>query len=305
MPTLPKRAQLFSRGPTFADYRARPPHPQRKSGGKRPRLESDNNTPLVSLVTICRNAATTLPRTLDSVRAQTYPNIEYIVVDGASTDETLDILRANEDIITLWISEPDRDISEAVNKALSMATGEIIIQLWSDDWLEKDFSQISVDTLNIHNVDFIYGDLLASKDGKIEFLAKSSADYASKISYMFPIRTPSLTVTKNFLNTVGPYSEIISVSNDYEWLLRAHTIGLSGIYEPKLIVHYSLCGWSSNNFLTGLWQAFYVAWVYNGPKTKIIQSYMNFLFRHLAKTALAKFLSPGTMKALKSALQRT
>ena len=90
--------------------------------------------PSLTIITPCLNAAATLPATLASVRAQRYPGLEHIVVDGGSTDGTLDLLRATEGI--RWISEPDRGLADALNKGIAMATGDVIGELNADDVYE-------------------------------------------------------------------------------------------------------------------------------------------------------------------------
>ena len=90
--------------------------------------------PSLTIITPCLNAAATLPATLASVRAQEYPGLEHIVVDGGSTDGTLDVLRSAQGI--RWISERDRGLSHALNKGIAMATGEVIGELNADDVYE-------------------------------------------------------------------------------------------------------------------------------------------------------------------------
>lgn len=80
--------------------------------------------PKITVITVCRNVGDELQSTIDSVRTQTYGNIEFIVIDGGSTDNTLDIIKRNEDKIDKWISEPDKGIYDAMNKGVRMATGE-------------------------------------------------------------------------------------------------------------------------------------------------------------------------------------
>ena len=89
--------------------------------------------PKVSIITPCLNHAAFLEDTLKCVISQDYPNIEYIVVDGGSTDKSLDIIRRHENGITRWISEPDQGQSDAINKGFKMATGEVVAWLNSDD----------------------------------------------------------------------------------------------------------------------------------------------------------------------------
>ena len=95
--------------------------------------EVSSAKPLISIITVCLNSGTTLQRTIDSVRKQTYANIEYIVIDGGSTDDTLKIIRSNEEYITHWLSEPDRGLYDAMNKGIDRATGEWIHLLNADD----------------------------------------------------------------------------------------------------------------------------------------------------------------------------
>lgn len=90
--------------------------------------------PTLTIITPCLNAVTTLPATLESVRAQGYPGLEHVVVDGGSTDGTVELLRAAEGI--RWLSEPDRGLSHALNKGIAMAHGEVIGELNADDVYE-------------------------------------------------------------------------------------------------------------------------------------------------------------------------
>ena len=93
------------------------------------------NQPLISIVTICYNSAATLEETIQSVLGQDYPAIDYVIVDGGSTDGTIDIVRKYEDRLGTFISEPDRGISDAFNKGIAAAKGRIIGMINSDDHL--------------------------------------------------------------------------------------------------------------------------------------------------------------------------
>ena len=112
--------------------------------------------PLVSVITVCYNSARMLKRTIKSPRLQTYTEIEYIVIDGASKDNTLQVIKENQDIIDLWISEPDNGLYFAMNKGLELANGDYVISInagdmfYLPDTLEKIFSshQDDVDTVS-------------------------------------------------------------------------------------------------------------------------------------------------------------
>jgi glycosyltransferase involved in cell wall biosynthesis len=100
-----------------------------QSGGLRANgitKRSQENMPLIAVITVVRNGEKTLEQTILSAINQTYTNVEYIVVDGASTDGTLDIIRKYDDRIGYWVSEPDEGIYDAMNKGIDLATGEWI-----------------------------------------------------------------------------------------------------------------------------------------------------------------------------------
>src|ERR1022692_4955582 len=92
----------------------------------------------ITIVTVCRNSEAFLAATIKSVVGQTYPNLEYIIIDGASTDGTLTIIKQYESEIDAWLSEPDTGMYEAMNKGLHLATGDYILMLNSDDLLTSN-----------------------------------------------------------------------------------------------------------------------------------------------------------------------
>ncbi|MCB0383237.1 MAG: glycosyltransferase, partial [Psychroserpens sp.] len=102
--------------------------------------------PLISIITVVFNGEKYLQQTIDSVTNQTYKNIEYIIIDGGSTDETLNIIKANESHIDFWISERDNGLYDAMNKGISKAKGELIGMINSDDWYELNAVETVVNT---------------------------------------------------------------------------------------------------------------------------------------------------------------
>ena len=130
------------------------------SGGLRTKgitKQSQENQPLITVVTVVRNGEKTLEKTILSVINQTYKNVEYIIVDGASTDGTLEVIKKHEDRISYWISEPDKGIYDAMNKGIDLATGDYIALLNSDDWYEKDTCEIIANKINEGRADIYYG----------------------------------------------------------------------------------------------------------------------------------------------------
>ncbi|SMO60641.1 glycosyltransferase family 2 protein [Solitalea koreensis] len=121
------------------------------------------NLPVLSVITIVYNGADLIARTMKSVLSQTYSNIEYIIVDGASTDNTLDLIKKQEAQIALWVSEKDKGIYDAMNKGLELATGDYILymnagdQFFANDTVEKIFAKDP-------KADIYYGDTLIVDD---------------------------------------------------------------------------------------------------------------------------------------------
>ncbi|HOT76744.1 MAG TPA: glycosyltransferase [Candidatus Wallbacteria bacterium] len=97
--------------------------------------------PKVSVITIVYNGAAGIERTIKSVLGQGYKNLEYIIVDGGSIDGTIDIVKKYEDKIARWVSEKDRGISDAMNKGIALATGDIVGMIHADDWYGTERSR--------------------------------------------------------------------------------------------------------------------------------------------------------------------
>ena len=119
--------------------------------------------PLLSVITVCYNAKETIENTILSVIKQSYNNVEYVIIDGASTDGTLDLIKKYESKINYWISEPDKGIYDAMNKATKVATGDYLFFLNSDDiFYNNDVLSEFAAVLNSNNTIY-YGDVIFSK----------------------------------------------------------------------------------------------------------------------------------------------
>lgn len=179
------------------------------------------SVPKCSIITVVYNGKTVLPATLESIACQTYRNFEYIVIDGASADGTIEVIRQNERYITKWISEPDRGLYDAMNKGLALAEGEYVWFLNAGDrifdaqTLEKIFTNAPSDA------DVIYGDTLVvdqnGKDiGPRRLSVHAGLSWKSLRDGMV-VCHQAVLVRKSL---AGFYNLRYRVAGDYEWLIR-------------------------------------------------------------------------------------
>jgi len=133
--------------------------------------------PLISIVTVVYNGSEFIEETITSVLSQTYKKIEYIIIDGGSTDGTIDVIRNYEDAITYWVSEKDNGMYDALNKGFDRATGDIFAYLNSDDlYKSPDIIEKVVDQFHNSDTSLVFGDIeLINKDGNSLNVYKSLA----------------------------------------------------------------------------------------------------------------------------------
>ena len=185
-----------------------------------------NNFPLVSIITVVFNGELELAETIESVVNQSYNNIEYIIVDGASQDKTLEIIRQYESQIDYWCSESDAGIYDAMNKGIKAAQGEIIGLInCGDTYLENAVAEI-VDIYNKHIQDnsllVITGamyrfDLEKNYKFKIE---KNQNLLDTKINRGMPINHPATFITKDTYNKLGFFNNTYHICGDYDLIFR-------------------------------------------------------------------------------------
>jgi len=179
----------------------------------------DESLPLVSIITAVRNGEKTLECTIKSVLDQSYDRIEYIIIDGASTDGTLDIIRKYDDHIAYWVSEPDKGIYDAMNKGITTAHGSLINLLNADDYLEPGALQGACDAYLKHGRPcIIYGDSYYIDDA---FSVK--ARFHTTLSYWIGMTVchQGIFVHRDIYNTVGLYDTRYHLAADYEFFVRA------------------------------------------------------------------------------------
>lgn len=196
-------------------------------GGARMRGQlksSQPDLPLVSIVTAVYDNDTTFQRCIESIRAQTYANIEYIVVDGGSPQSTVDIIRANDDLIDYYISEPDRGIYSAMNKGIRLARGDYVCLLNSDDRHGPEHVtravRAALEQGPVGAVDIVYSDFW---DGDNLLPAQPLND--GILLGNLNVNHCTFLVHRDCYNRVGPYAENLGIVSDMVWIRRAYTTG--------------------------------------------------------------------------------
>jgi len=176
----------------------------------------------VSIVTTSHNQASFIEKTIRSVMEQNYPDIEHIIIDGASTDGTIEILRKYDHLI--WVSEPDKSQSDALNKGLRMVNGDIIGMLNSDDLYKPGIVPLVVEEFqNNPNLDLIYGDCdYIDENDEVLFTYKAPAFNFKKLitccyNYIPPMST---FFRKRVLDTIGPFNPNLKYAMDHDFFIR-------------------------------------------------------------------------------------
>lgn len=192
------------------------------------------NKPLFSIITITFNSEKTVERTLKSVLNQTFKDYEYIIVDGASKDGTMDIVRKYEPLFAgrmKWKSEPDTGIYNAMNKGIMRSTGEIIGIVNSDDWLEPDALEILADEIakdDTNRSKILTGEVLFHyEDGDPQLYPTSYERYAHFATrYRMGLNHPATFVPRCIYDKMGIFDEQFKLYADADFIIRCYNAGV-------------------------------------------------------------------------------
>jgi glycosyltransferase involved in cell wall biosynthesis len=212
----------------------------------------------ISIITVCYNSSATLEKTILSVSSQTYANIEYIIIDGNSKDNTLSIINNNKDKISKWISESDKGLYDAMNKGIEMATGDLIGILNSDDTFNS--KTVIEEIAKFHknnNIEASVGNIIQhNENGKIIRLYSSKKWNQEKLKIGFMPPHPSIFFKKELFNKFGNYELDFKIGADYELIVRFFlknkiTWAYSGITTTAMLIGgLSSSGASSYKLIT-------------------------------------------------------
>ncbi len=246
----------------------------------------------VSIITVCYNSIQTLRQTIESVLSQNYPDIEYIIIDGDSTDGTVELIQNYGKRIAQFVSEKDQGIYDALNKGISRATGEVVGILHADDFYEhrEVITQVA-QALSNQPSDSLYGDLVyvnaKNPDQVIRFWR--SGEYRQGVfrwGWMPP--HPTFFVKKSVYDRYGAFNLRLKSAADYELMLRLlHCKQISTQYLPQVLVRMRVGGMSNRSLKNRLHsnREDQLAWKYNNLKAPLFLRWLK-PFRKLSQYLL-------------------
>lgn len=208
----------------------------------------------ISIITVTYNSSLTILETLKSVAKQNYSNIEHIIIDGNSNDNTIEIIKGYPKQISKIVSEPDEGIYDAMNKGIALATGDVIGILNSDDlYYTKEIISLVMNQFIIdETIEAVYGDIVYFKTKNPEKVVRfwKAFDYYDNYfddGYVIP--HPSLFVRKIVYDKIGDYNKNFKISSDYEFMLKAFKVSsFKLMYLNQTLVKMRKGGESTKSF---------------------------------------------------------
>ncbi len=220
-----------------------PPNSERKGeGGLRTKgffKKSYENKPLISIVTVVYNGEKHLEQTINSVLGQTYDNIEYILIDGESTDGTMEIIKKYEGQVDYWISESDEGIYNAMNKGVSLCSGDYVAFLNADDWYPINSLDLVVGALLKTKLDYVFGDMNLYDENTLVGKRKPS-----NYKYGTPIGHQALFVRTNLMRE-NPFNIRYKIAADYDFMIKLIKMNKIYIQLDESLANFRIAGVSS------------------------------------------------------------
>ena len=190
---------------------------------------------LVSIITPSYNQAVFLERTILSVLNQTYPDIEYIIIDGGSQDDSVNVIHKYQDKLKGWVSEKDQGQTDAINKGFAMANGDILAWINSDDTYEPDAIKLAVEYLDAHpEVGLVYGDtkFINEKDEVIGTFPAAQTNYAKLRQGYVHIPQQAAFFRASLWKQVAPLDPSFYFAMDYDlWVRLAKLSGVAYVHR--------------------------------------------------------------------------
>lgn len=240
------------------------------------------NQPVVSVVTVVLNGELHIEETILSVINQSYESVEYIIIDGGSSDATLDIIRKHENQIDYWVSEDDDGIADAFNKGISLCSGEIIGIINADDWYELGAIEKVV---SCNNKSAVFC-------GNVQYWNKYEKDYIFStnihgLSKEMTVNHPAVFISRSIYKMHGVFDSKYLYAMDYEILLRFYKNGADFVAIDYVLSNMRLSGVSDANWVKSFGEV-RVAKIQHGEPVLSAYSYY---FKQLLRKKMAYLLS--------------
>tara|TARA_Y100000768_G_scaffold363587_1_gene323343 strand:- start:1787 stop:2542 length:756 start_codon:yes stop_codon:yes gene_type:complete len=222
----------------------------------------------LSLITVCFNSEATIEKTFASAMTQSYENIEYIVIDGQSTDRTLEIIEQYRSGIDVLVSEPDNGLYDAMNKGIDLASGEVIAFINSDDTFQtEDSVSRLMAPFEDTEVDCVYSDLVyVNNVNKIVRYWRSCPFRQGMFGKGWSPAHPTFYVRKKFYKILGGFNCQLQYGNDVDLMMRfLEKAKLKAVYVPRVSVRMLIGGVSNRSFKT--------IWVQNASTISLAKQY--------------------------------
>lgn len=211
----------------------------------------------ISVITVAYNAEKTIGDTILSVLEQDHPEIEYIIIDGASTDGTMSIVERFREKIAVIVSEPDKGIYDAMNKGISLATGDVVGILNADDfYLDGHVLSRVAEAMQDENVGAVFADLVYIRPENLSrpFRRYSSKRFdPSKFAYGWMPAHPTFFLRRRYYEAYGLYKTDYRIAADYELLIRMlYVHRVPYVYIPEVLIKMRLGGASTRSFKSNI-----------------------------------------------------
>ncbi len=258
------------------------------------------NNILFSIITVSFNSAKTIEKTIQSLLGQSCKDFEYLIVDGNSSDHTVDIVKKYEPLFEgrlKWISEPDTGIYNAMNKGIRMASGDIIGIVNSDDWLDDNTLQILSDYINLNNLDpktpFILTGYMnfhyANGDVQILKTSRERMESYCKV-YRMGLNHPATFVTSKVYQTVGLFDENLKLYADSDFVNMCYKAEVPVFYIESILSNMSDNGASNNYSKQSLLDRKYILKKHAKSRFEYLGMYVKSCFVHYLRRYIPKYL---------------
>lgn len=244
---------------------------------------------ILSIITVTYNSHIFLDETIQSMLSQEFGSFEYILIDGGSTDGTLEIIKAYafENTRIRWISERDKGISDAFNKGIALATGDIIGIINSDDSYLPETLRLVTKCAEEHpECDVFHGDIIRRDQSGKELFVLKPLDIKSSVWHEMPVNHPATFVRRRAYDKVGGFNVALRYAMDYDLVLRLHKVGCRFCYieEPLATMRYG--GASDASFVKGLLEVYNISVREGYPRHKALFWFFVKGFTRTAKNLL-------------------